>query len=183
MSAFRAPPAKRANRRAWPATARAPRSSRATAVMPPAVAVSARTTTSGSRTLSSASKSPARDAARNASITWRWRSGEAGRDVAAPRTRRRARLASWRVAVGVRSTIGATCAWRVFSSSSTGTTSGWMRDGVVVRWSARSLAIRRGGGSRRGNRSRRAVGRRGSRPQPASGRGHSGSDVRRSRNA
>ena len=56
----------------------------------------------------SASKSPARDAAMKASTISRWRASGTSDDVGpAPRTRRRARLASWRVAVGVRSTIGA----------------------------------------------------------------------------
>jgi hypothetical protein len=68
---------------------------------------SARTTTSGSSTASSASKSPLQEAARNTSTTFRWRPGSVSGTAAAPRTRRRARLASFRAATGVRPTIGA----------------------------------------------------------------------------
>jgi hypothetical protein len=67
---------------------------------------SAYSTTSGSSNSRSASKSPPRDAARNASMTCRWRvTSESG--AAAPCTRRRARLASCHTATGVRPTIGA----------------------------------------------------------------------------
>ena len=69
-------------------------------------ALSARSTASGSSTASSAPKSPPREAARKASTTARSRvtSGLGADD---PRTRRRARLASCRAAVGERSTMGA----------------------------------------------------------------------------
>ncbi len=59
---------------------------------------------SGSRMASSASKSPPRVAARKASTTSRWRLTST-EDTSAPRTRRRARLASWRAASGERPTI------------------------------------------------------------------------------
>ena len=76
----------------------------------------------------SASKSPAWDAAMKASTISRWRASGTSEDVGpAPRTRRRARLASWRVAVGVRSTIGAissngrpNVSWRTNASRSAG---------------------------------------------------------------
>ena len=70
--------------------------------MPP----SDRSSTSGSRTARSRSKSPSRAAARNASTTAHWPSRSTS-GTGAPWTRRRPRLASWRVAVGVRPTIGA----------------------------------------------------------------------------
>ena len=88
------------NRSAWPATAAAPTSGTTPAP------VSARSTTSGSRTAIKASKSPSREAARNASTTVRCRLTSVSGTGAAC-TRRRARLASWRVASGDRSTIGA----------------------------------------------------------------------------
>src|SRR2546430_784317 len=74
---------------AWPATAVAPRTCRERSVRSPP---SARSTTSGSRTPTSASKSPPRAAARNASTISHWavRSGSGTR--AAPRTRRRAEV-------------------------------------------------------------------------------------------
>ena len=63
-----------------------------------------------------------------ASTISRWRASGTSEDVGpAPRTRRRARLASWRVAVGVRSTIGAissngrpNVSWRTNASRSAG---------------------------------------------------------------
>ncbi len=58
-----------------------------------------RTTTSGSSTATSRSRSPPRAAAKNASTTSRWRDRSAS-GTGAPWTRRRPRLASWRVAVG-----------------------------------------------------------------------------------
>ena len=58
-----------------------------------------RSTTSGSSTVSSASKSPRRAAAMNASTISRWRVRSASVTVPAPCTRRRARLASCRAAV------------------------------------------------------------------------------------
>ena len=70
--------------------------------MPP----SDRSSTSGSRTARSRSKSPSRAAARKASTTAHWPSRSTS-GTGAPWTRRRPRLASWRVAVGVRPTIGA----------------------------------------------------------------------------
>ena len=63
--------------------------------MPP----SDRSSTSGSRTARSRSKSPSRAAARNASTTAHWPSRSTS-GTGAPCTRRRPRLASWRVAVG-----------------------------------------------------------------------------------
>ncbi len=74
------------------ATAVAPRNSldKPARTTPP----SDRSTTSGSSTATSASKSPPRAAARKASTTSRWRVRSASGEVAAPRTRRRARLAS-----------------------------------------------------------------------------------------
>src|SRR5215216_183922 len=87
------------------ATARAPRTS------PEALARtasgSARRTTSGSSTARSASKSPSREAARKASTTSRWRLRSASVAASAPRTRRRARLASIFAAFGERSTMRA----------------------------------------------------------------------------
>src|SRR5207302_1545021 len=78
------------------ATACAPRTS---ADGPPrSAAGSGRKTTSGSSTETSASKSPPRAAARKAPTTSRWRAMSGA--AAAPRTRRRARLASCRAAAG-----------------------------------------------------------------------------------
>ena len=77
------------------------------AAPPGSPALSSRSTTSGSSTATSASKSPCRSAARNASTTRRWRTGSTCRGGVAPWTRRRARLASWRVATGERSRMGA----------------------------------------------------------------------------
>ena len=86
-----------------------------------------RSTTSGSSTATRASKSPSREAARKASITRLCSAGSATPSGRAPRTRRRARLASWRVASGVRSTIGAISSngtpklsWRTKASRSAG---------------------------------------------------------------
>ena len=62
--------------------------------------------TSGSRAASRRSKSPSRDAARNASTTAHWPSRSAS-GTGAPWTRRRPRLASCRVAADDRPTIGA----------------------------------------------------------------------------
>ena len=98
----------RAARAKWPAcatTALAPRTSRHSPSRPPAFSML--TTTSGSSSVSSAAKSPSRDAVRNASTTCRRRRRSALPAVPAPRTRRRARLASWRAAVGERPTMGA----------------------------------------------------------------------------
>jgi hypothetical protein len=106
-----------------PATARAPvtapsapiRAAPASALSMPicAAAASARSTMSGSSIVSSASKSPSREAARKALTTSRrreispgCRSASGSPDLASC-TRRRARLASCRVATGERSTIGA----------------------------------------------------------------------------
>jgi hypothetical protein len=61
---------------------------------------------SGSSTASSAPKSPPRAAARKASTTYRWRPRSASGAGAAPRTRRRAWLASFLAAVGDRPTTG-----------------------------------------------------------------------------
>src|SRR5438128_2307242 len=84
------------------ATASAPTiGGRASGPVPPP---SLRKTTSGSRTASNPSKSPERAAARNASTTDRWRARSASGFGATRCTRRRARLASWRVASGVRLT-------------------------------------------------------------------------------
>ena len=66
-----------------------------------------RTTTFGSSTARRPSKSPARTAARKASITTRWLLRSGSGTVSPPRTRRRARLASCLAAAGVRPTIGA----------------------------------------------------------------------------
>ena len=96
-----------ANRRndiACVATASAPRTTEASSgrALPP----SERTTTSGSSTANSRSKSPSRAAARNASTTAHWPSRSVS-GTGAPRTRRRARLASCRAAAVDRPTIGA----------------------------------------------------------------------------
>jgi hypothetical protein len=52
-------------------------------------------------------RSPARAAARKAETTWRWRASSAAGTTGVPCTLRRARLASFFVATGVRSTIAA----------------------------------------------------------------------------
>jgi NADH-quinone oxidoreductase subunit B len=76
-----------------PATAAAPWST--TEASGRAVPPSIRTTTSGSRTATSASRSPWCAAAKKASTTSRWRAiSGSGAWTSAPRTRRRARLAS-----------------------------------------------------------------------------------------
>jgi hypothetical protein len=77
---------------------------RARGAMPPASSLK---TTSGSSTSSRAAKSPAREAARNASTTRRCSRRSGSTAGVAPLTRRRARLASWRMAASERSTIGA----------------------------------------------------------------------------
>ena len=97
----RAEVASQAKPRAAPATASAPRTSR------DVPARSARSTTSGSSTASRASRSPPRAAARKASTTARWRARSASGTAAAPRTRRRARLASWRAAATERPSMPA----------------------------------------------------------------------------
>src|SRR5918997_1005418 len=72
------------------ATARAPRTplDKPARKAPPSI----RSTTSGSSTASSAPKSPSREAAKKASTAARWQARPASAEVAAPRTRRRARL-------------------------------------------------------------------------------------------
>jgi predicted enzyme related to lactoylglutathione lyase len=104
MSAGRAAAARPEN---VPATARAPTTSLSAPIC--AAAASARSTMSGSSIASRASKSPSREAARKAATTSRCRetSGRIGSPGPACWIRRRARLASCRVAVGESSTIGA----------------------------------------------------------------------------
>src|SRR5262249_6489372 len=87
------------------ATAATPRISGSAPVR--TTAWSARTPTPGSRTATSAPRSPLREAARKACTTSRRRVRSASGAVSAPWIRRRARLASCRVAAGERSTIGA----------------------------------------------------------------------------
>src|SRR5919204_5639241 len=87
------------------ATASAPRTTRD--IPAGGAPASARTTTSGSSTRRSASKSPARAAATKPSTRARWLARSASGGGAAPRTRRRARLASCLVAADERPTIGA----------------------------------------------------------------------------
>src|SRR5215203_3684094 len=79
------------------ATARTPRTSldKPARTAPPSI----RSTTSGSSTASRASKSPSREAARKASTASLWQARPASAEVAAPCTRRRARLASCLAAV------------------------------------------------------------------------------------
>ena len=73
-----------------------------------AVPPSDRRTTSGSRTATRASRSPWCAAAKKASTTARWRAiSGSGARTSAPRTRRRARLASCLAVAGVRPTMGA----------------------------------------------------------------------------
>ncbi len=87
------------------ATVSAPR---ATAERPRGNAAgSARRTTSGASTASSPARSPSRAAARKASTTRRCPASGSGGSAAVPRTRCRARLASFLAATGVRPTIGA----------------------------------------------------------------------------
>jgi hypothetical protein len=83
-------------------------------------AASARTTALGSRTPSRASKSPARAAARKAAARRRCRSRSASGSFTPAWIRRRARLASCRVASGERPTTSATCSngtWNVSCST------------------------------------------------------------------
>ena len=81
--------------------------------MPFTAPPSARSTIAGSRTATSAAKSPSWTAARNASTTRRCFRRSASEVGAWPWTRRRARLASWRAATDERSTIGAPCPVRI----------------------------------------------------------------------
>ena len=157
------------------------------------VARSARITTSGSRTRRSASKSPARDAAMERLDELPLpRDRRLGRGPA-PRTRRRARLASFRVAVGVRSTIGAissngrpNVSWRTNASRSAGDSvsrtmsiasptdsarSAWRSgsDASAAATVRRRPQPRRSSRPARGTRGRRRP--RGGPPGPAAGRG------------
>src|SRR5215212_2009283 len=90
--------AKRARPKKVSATAGAPRTSPCAPAC--TAAPSALSTTSGSSTARNAPKSPPREAARKASTTSRWWAGSASGTSVAPRTRRRARLASILVAFG-----------------------------------------------------------------------------------
>ena len=89
--------------RALAATACAPRM----VVALPAAAASTRSTTSVSSAASSESKSPSRAAVRNASTSRRWRTRSVAGSGVWPRTRRRARAASWAAVFSDRPTIGA----------------------------------------------------------------------------
>ena len=89
--------------RALAATACAPR----IVVAVPAAVASTRSTTSVSSAASSESKSPSRAAVRNASTSRRWRTRSVAGSGVLPRTRRRARAASWAAVFSDRPTIGA----------------------------------------------------------------------------
>src|SRR5260221_65351 len=105
-SALRAPPARCRKAIACAVTASTPCTTRDRPSGLGPDPMSARATTSGSSTATSASRLPSRDAARNASTSSHWRSSGTSAEAVAPRSLRRARLASWRVASVERWTTG-----------------------------------------------------------------------------